>query len=99
LSDLLALLHLSTRLFITGCDGMSRVRGRLAAVRSPTTFWRTIPGVSWIDVQGNLWPSGGLGKDSTGNRGDLNDLNDLSGLSGLSDLSDLWRYSAVSGRG
>ena len=34
--------------------------------------------VSWTDISGNFWLFGGLGIDSTGNRGDLNDL---------------WRYS------
>jgi hypothetical protein len=52
-------------------SGVYGTLGTSAAANVPGARYQA---ASWTDPQGNLWLFGGLGKDSSGNRGDLNDL-------------------------
>jgi N-acetylneuraminic acid mutarotase len=51
--------------------GVYGTKGTPSSSNVPGTRFQA---VSWMDKSGNLWLSGGIGRDSTGTKGNLNDL-------------------------
>lgn len=51
--------------------GVYGTKGTPSSSNVPGTRFQA---VSWMDKSGNLWLSGGIGRDSTGTQGNLNDL-------------------------